>query len=65
MTSLCKTIRNMYDIKANKLHLNDIKTNISTLKCCNFILDSGNAENSTFMIDMKQKILHIVYTKWE
>ena len=57
--------RNINDVKANRKLLNAIKTNISTLKCYNFNLDSGDAENSTFLIEMEEKIPHIVYTKWE
>ena len=57
--------RNLNDVKANRRLLNAIKTNISTLKCYNFNLDSGDAENSTFLIEIEEKIPHIVYTKWE
>ena len=57
--------RNINDIRGNRRLLNAIRTNISTLKCYNFNLDSGDAENSTFLIEMEEKIPHIVYTKWE
>ena len=57
--------RNIADVKSNRRLLNAIRTNISTLKCYNFNLDSGDAENSTFLIEMEEKIPHIVYTKWE
>ena len=62
---LIEPCRNLSDVKANRRLLNAIKTNISTLKCYNFNLDSGDAENSTFLIEMEEKIPHIVYTKWE
>ena len=57
--------RNINEIKENRRLLNAIRTNISTLKCYNFNLDCGDAENSTFQIEMEEKIPHIVYTKWE
>ena len=56
---------NIADVKSNRRLLNAIRTNISTLKCYNFDLDSCDAENSTFLIEMEEKIPHIVYTKWE
>ena len=60
---MIETCRNINDIKGNRRLLNAIRTNISTLKCYNFNLDSGDAENSTFLIEMEEKIPHIVYTK--
>ena len=56
---------NIADVKSNRRLLNAIRTNISTLKCYNFNLDSGDAENSTFLIEMEKRIPRIVYTKWE
>ena len=53
--------RNLNDVKARRRLLNSIKTNISTLKCYNFNLDSGDAENSTFLIEIEEKTPHIVY----
>ena len=41
--------RNINSIKGNRRLLNTIRTNISTLKCYYFILDSDDAENSTFL----------------
>ena len=62
MREPCRKIK---DVRANKKLLNAVKTNISTLNCYNFNLDSDNAKNSTFLIEMDEKIPHIVYTKWE
>ena len=53
--------RNLNDVKNNRRLLNAIETNISTLKCYNFNLDSGDAENSTFLIEIEEKLslIHI------
>ena len=56
-----------FDIKANRKLLNAINTNISTLKCYNVDLSGpdGQDENSTFLIEMEEKIPHNTYIKWE
>ena len=45
--------------------MSKINTNISTLKCYNFDLEGEDIENSSFLIEMEEKIPHIAYTKWE
>ena len=60
-------VKSHYDIKANRKLLNEINTNISTLKCYNVDLTGpdGETENSTFLVDMEEKIPHNTYIKWE
>ena len=62
---MMETIRDISNVKANRALLSKINTNISTLKCYNFDLEGYDVENSTFLIDMEEKVPHIVYTKWE
>ena len=62
---LMETVKSIYDIKANRGLLSKINTNISTLKCYNFDLEGEDVENSSFLIEMEEKIPHIIYTKWE
>ena len=59
------TVKSIYDIKANRQLLATINTNISTLKCYNFKLEEDDVENSTFLIEMEEKIPHSTYIKWE
>ena len=58
-------LRSKYNIKANKLFLYKITTNVSTLRCYNFDLDNNEAENSTFMIPIKEKRRQETLLKWE
>ena len=60
-----ETVKSIYDIKANRGLLSKINTNISTLKCYNFDLEGEDVENSSFLIEMEEKIPHLIYTKWE
>ena len=60
-----KTVRSINDVKANRNLLSKINTNISTLKCYNFDLEGDDIENSSFLIEMEEKMPHIAYTKWE
>ena len=60
-----ETVRSINDVKANRNLLSKINTNISTLKCYNFDLEGDDIENSSFLVEMEEKIPHIAYTKWE
>ena len=60
-----ETVKSINDVKANRNLLSKINTNISTLKCYNFNLEGDDIENSSFLIEMVEKIPHIIYTKWE
>ena len=60
-----ETVRSINDIKSNRALLNKINTNISTLRCYNFNLEGDDVENSSFLIEIEEKILHIAYNKWE
>merc|ERR1712237_288975 len=60
-----ETVRIFNDVKANRNLLSKINTNISTLKCYNFDLEGDDIENSSFLIEMEEKIPHLAYTKWE
>ena len=60
-----ETVKSINDVKANRNLLSKINTNISTLKCYNFDLEGDDIENSSFLIEMEEKIPHIAYTKWE
>ena len=60
-----EVVRNTHDIKANRKLLSTINTNISTLRCYNFDLEGNDVENSTFLIEMEEKIPHQVFIKWE
>ena len=60
-----ETVRSINDVKANRNLLSKINTNISTLKCYNFDLEGDDIENSSFLIEMEEKIPHLAYTKWE
>ena len=62
---LMETVKSINDIKANRALLNKINTNISTLKCYNFELEGDDVENSSFLIEIEEKVPHIIYTKWE
>ena len=62
---MIETVKNINDVKANRTLLSKINTNISTLRCYNFDLEGDDVENSTFLIEMEEKVPHIVYTKWE
>ena len=62
---MMETVKSLNDVKANRALLNKINTNISTLKCYNFDLEGDDVENSSFLIEMEEKIPHIAYTKWE
>ena len=55
----------MNDVKVNRALLSKINTNISTLKYYNLNLEGDEIENSSFLIEIEEKIPHIVYTKWE
>ena len=59
------TVRTIHDIKANRKLLSTINTNISTLRCYNFDIEGSDVENSTFLIEMEEKIPHLVFIKWE
>ena len=50
-----EAVKNHFDIKANRKLLNNINTNISTLKCYSVDLagPDGEDENSTFLIEME------------
>ena len=60
-----ETVKTITDVKANRQLLSKINTNISTLRCYNFDLEGDDIENSSFLIEMEEKIPHIAYTKWE
>ena len=60
-----EAVKSINDVKANRNLLSKINTNISTLKCYNFDLEGDDIENSSFLIEMEEKIPHIAYTKWE
>ena len=62
---LMEVVKSINDIKANRALLSKINTNISTLKCYNFELEGDDVENSSFLIEIEEKVPHIVYTKWE
>ena len=62
---MMETVKNINDVKANRALLSKINTNISTLRCYNFDLEGDDVENSTFLIEMEEKVPHIIYTKWE
>ena len=62
---LMETVKSIYDIKANRGLFSKINTKISTLKCYNFDLEREDVENSSFLIEMEEKIPHMIYTKWE
>ena len=51
-----ETVKSINDIKANRALLNKINTNISTLKCYNFELEGDDVENSSFLIEIKEKV---------
>ena len=40
-----------------------INTNISTVKCYYFDLEGDDIENSSFLIEIEEKISHIAYNK--
>ena len=58
-------VKNIADIRANRNILSIINTNISTLKCYNFDLEGNEVENSTFLIEIEEKVPHKIYIKWE
>ena len=60
-----ETVKTITDVKANRHLLSKIDTNISTLRCYNLDLEGDDIENSSFLIEMEEKIPHIAYTKWE
>lgn len=60
-----ETVKRISDVKAKRNLLSKINTNISTLKCYNFDLEGEDIENSSFLIEIEEKIPHIAYTKWE
>lgn len=60
-----KTVRSINDVKADRNLLSKIITDISTFKCYIFDLEGDDIENSSFLIEMEEKIPHIAYTKWE
>ena len=62
---LMEVVKSINDIKANRALLNKINTNISTLNCYNFELEGDDVENSSFLIEIEEKVPHIVYPKWE
>ena len=51
--------------RANKTFLYKITTNLSTLRCYNFNVDNDEAENSTFIISIEEKLPHDTFLKWE
>merc|ERR1712240_272756 len=60
-----EAVRSINDVKAIRKLLSKININISTLKCYNFDLEGDDIENSSFLIEMEEKIPHIAYTNWE
>ena len=58
-------LRNERDIKAHKKFINLLNTNISTLKCYNFDIDGNEQENSSFIINIEEKLGHDTFLKWE
>ena len=58
-----ETVRSINDIKANRNLLSKININILTLKCYNFDLEGDYIENSSFLIEMEEKIPHIACSK--
>ena len=42
-----------------------IKTNISTLNCYNFDLNLDSTQNSSFLIEIEEKLSHETFIKWE
>ena len=54
-----------HNTRANKTFLYKITTNLSTLRCYNFNVDKDEAENSTFMISIEEKLPHDTFLKWE
>lgn len=58
-------VRSINDIKTNRSLLNKINTSISTLRRYNLNLEVDDVENSYFLIEIKEKIPHIAYTKSE
>ena len=51
-----ETVRSINDVKANRNLLSKINTNISTLKCYNFDLEGDDFGNTSFLIEMEEKI---------
>ena len=62
---MIETVKSINDVKSNRALISKINTNISTLRCYNFDLEGDDIENSSFLIEMEEKIPHIAYTKWE
>jgi hypothetical protein len=58
-------LKNERDIKAHKKFINLLNTNISTLKCYNFDVDGSEQENSSFIINIEEKLSHDTFLKWE
>ena len=58
-------VKNERDIKAHKKFVNLLNTNISTLKCYNFDVDGSEQENSSFIINIEEKLSHDTFLKWE
>ena len=57
-------VHSEYNVSANKKLINQLTTHISTLKCWGFDFDI-EAENSTFLTELEQKLLFRSYIKWE
>merc|ERR1712148_100485 len=62
---MIETVKSINDVKSKRASISKINTNISTLRCYNFDLEGDDIENSSFLIEMEEKIPHIAYTKWE
>ena len=58
-------IISLRDIRTHKRFINLLNTNISTLKCYNFDIDGSEQENSSFIINIEEKLGHDAFLKWE
>lgn len=58
-------LRNEHNIKVNKQFLYKVTSDISTLRCYNFDIDTNEEENSTFMISIEEKLPQETFLKWE
>ena len=59
------SVKTQNDVRANRRLISTINTNISTLRCYNFDLEGNDVENSTFLIEIEEKVPHDVFIKWE
>ena len=60
-----EAVTSQHNVKANKKLINNIKTNISTLRRYNCRIEENEIENSGIMIDIETKIPYAIYIDWE